>query len=793
MKMTKHTISTSSPLLLLLAMAVSALGAEVIPLRPNDVTTMVAGRATRNLGSSGKATRFTSSSDTVTWTVGAPQADDYAVSVIYMDPPKQMVEVRCGSSTVTAPALVRTWPEKPLFMRQELPGVLHLRKGENQIQFRLPELESDKPAEGFVLWSIELGTPAARLAQLERAKEIRGDASWMIAGKYGLFVHWSSAGYALNGNQPRSKWHEKAVNLFDVKVFADAVERTGAAWVVFTAIHAGTDWAGPNEALEKIRPGSTTKRDLIGEIITELEQRGIRTLLYMNAEFARKPDPAKSGIIAVGDTTQYGDDVEAVLRDASLRYGKKLAGVGYIDGGMKKIYPLDPPWERWARAIKAGNPDAVVGISSNRGPTVSPFSELAVTDGGRQLSQPEPTAIGPGRQLGDVTPAWWCAMDSWIVEGPMNGKIGKGPRFTAKDYVSYFKQMETAKIPVTINLAITADVVADHPIFNPDCMAIMEDVRKAIRGKLAYSNTRTIKSFVVEERMQGEAGVEQIVLEVDIPQDENYEVQFKMIEGKGTITSHGNWAVFTDAGPGQYVFEAIVTDAQGAIANASASYQIVDVDASKMYFDKATWIEATGKKTYDFVARDPSLPDVLIIGDSISVGYTNAVRRNLQGIANVYRIPENGGDTLKALNRMHKWLAGHSWDVISFNSGLHDLKYTLDGKIDNSGTQVRSVTEYKANLKKEIELLVKSGAKLLWTNTTIIPKGAKGRVPGDEIIFNHGALEVLQDYPAIAVNDLYTESKNNPERQQPANVHFTPEGYETLGSKTASNIESLLN
>ncbi|MFC1760789.1 alpha-L-fucosidase [Planctomycetota bacterium] len=483
MKMMKHTTSPIVTLLLLLATALSALGAQIIPLRPNDVTTMVAGRATRNLESSVEATGFTSSSDTVTWTVNAPQADDYAVSVIYRDPPMQQVELRCGESAVTAPALVRIWPEKPFFMRQELPGVLHLKKGENQIQFRLPELKADKPAKGFVLWSIELGTPAARKAQLERAKKIRGDASWMIEGKYGLFVHWSSAGYALNGNQPRSQWHEKAVDMFDVKVFADAVERTGAAWVVFTAIHAGTHWAGPNEALDKVRPGCTTKRDLIGEIITELDQRGIRTLLYMHASFGRKSNPAKSGYAAYGDTTQYGDDIEAILRDASLRYGKKLAGFGYIDGAMRRIYPQDPPWERWVRAIKAGNPDAVVGFSSNRGPTVSPFSELAVTDGGRQLSQPEPTAIGPGRQLGDVTPAWWCAMDSWIVKGPMNGKIGKGPKLPAEEYVRYFKQMAAAKIPVTINLVITADVTADHPIFNPDCMAIMEEVRKAIRGK----------------------------------------------------------------------------------------------------------------------------------------------------------------------------------------------------------------------------------------------------------------------------------------------------------------------
>jgi hypothetical protein len=43
--------------------------------------------------------------------------------------------------------------------------------------------------------------------------------------------------------------------------------------------------------------------------------------------------------------------------------------------------------------------------------------------------------------------------------------------------------MAEKKIPVTINLVMTADVTADRPILNPNCMATMEEVRKAIRGK----------------------------------------------------------------------------------------------------------------------------------------------------------------------------------------------------------------------------------------------------------------------------------------------------------------------
>ncbi len=38
-------------------------------------------------------------------------------------------------------------------------------------------------------------------------------------------------------------------------------------------------------------------------------------------------------------------------------------------------------------------------------------------------------------------------------------------------------------VPVTINMVSVADVVAGQPIFNEKSMAIMEEVRKAIRGK----------------------------------------------------------------------------------------------------------------------------------------------------------------------------------------------------------------------------------------------------------------------------------------------------------------------
>src|SRR6266480_369829 len=56
------------------------------------------------------------------------------------------------------------------------------------------------------------------------------------------------------------------------------------------------------------------------------------------------------------------------------------------------------------------------------------------------------------------------------------------------------------------------------------------------------------------------------------------------------------------------------------------------------------------------VTDDPKLPRVLLIGDSISMGYTVPVQELLKGKANVHRVPENGGPTTNGLAKLKAWL-----------------------------------------------------------------------------------------------------------------------------------------
>ena len=188
------------------------------------------------------------------------------------------------------------------------------------------------------------------------------------------------------------------------------------------------------------------------------------------------------------------------------------------------------------------------------------------------------------------------------------------------------------------------------------------------------------------------------------------------------------------------------------------------------------------------------LPRVLLIGDSISIGYTLEVRKLLAGKANVHRIPVNGGATEVGLANIDNWLGDGKWDVIHFNFGLHDAKYM-------SPTEQRhSRDEYVANLEKLTKRMQATGARLIFATTTPVPDKLDATNPAttstrrfDSIPErNKLAVDALPKL-GVAINDLYgavipVQSKI----LRPIDVHYTPEGYSVLAARVAASIEAEL-
>lgn len=212
------------------------------------------------------------------------------------------------------------------------------------------------------------------------------------------------------------------------------------------------------------------------------------------------------------------------------------------------------------------------------------------------------------------------------------------------------------------------------------------------------------------------------------------------------------------------------------------------------------------KKLHWAFTPDPGLPNVLLLGDSISIGYTLSVRKLLAGKANVFRPvtadgqgPVNCSGTTAGVKGIDDWLAGRKWDVIHFNWGLHDLKHVTapvtGSNSNNPGDPVQAgVEEYGRNLEVIVGKLNATGARLVFATTTPVAPGTKNplREPESPPRYNAAALKIMKAN-GIRVNDLFAFCKpQSAKLQQQKNVHFTPAGSKALARQVAAAIQTEL-
>jgi hypothetical protein len=194
-------------------------------------------------------------------------------------------------------------------------------------------------------------------------------------------------------------------------------------------------------------------------------------------------------------------------------------------------------------------------------------------------------------------------------------------------------------------------------------------------------------------------------------------------------------------------------------------------------------------------AVSENLPRVLIIGDSISIGYTPYVADMLKGEAVVQHNKGNAQYTDTGLKKLDDWLGDTRWDVIHFNWGLWDFCYRHpdskeQGKRDKvNGIICTPLGKYGENLKQLVCRLKKTDAALIWANTTMVPEGEAGRFVGDDLKYNRVAAEIMQKHH-ITINDLNSVSREfSPELfVKHGNVHYTEAGYRRLAAQVAEKI-----
>ncbi|MEO0414547.1 MAG: SGNH/GDSL hydrolase family protein, partial [Verrucomicrobiota bacterium] len=178
---------------------------------------------------------------------------------------------------------------------------------------------------------------------------------------------------------------------------------------------------------------------------------------------------------------------------------------------------------------------------------------------------------------------------------------------------------------------------------------------------------------------------------------------------------------------------------------------------------------------------NPNLPRVLIIGDSISIGYTPRVRKHLDGIANVHRPTTNCRWSAFGAENIETWVGDSEWDVIHFNFGLWDwYGWSQDPKA--------TPESYAASLETIVKKIrAKADAQLIFGITTppcVEPeKKAKVLITEERAkAFNKAARAVMKKHD-VQLNNLYDLLAKDRETYQlgPDDVHYNDAGRDLLG------------
>lgn len=159
-----------------------------------------------------------------------------------------------------------------------------------------------------------------------------------------------------------------------------------------------------------------------------------------------------------------------------------------------------------------------------------------------------------------------------------------------------------------------------------------------------------------------------------------------------------------------------------------------------------------------FVSRKPN---ILIIGDSISIGYTPIVKTYFSNVAKVSHNIGKAQHTGTGFKYIEEWLGKEALDIVQFTWALWDLCYrhpdskTFGNRDKINGQPEYSIEEYASNLDSLVSILrKKTNAKLIFVTTTYVPENEPGRYESDVQKYNNTAKLVMKKYDVV-VNDIY--------------------------------------
>lgn len=205
--------------------------------------------------------------------------------------------------------------------------------------------------------------------------------------------------------------------------------------------------------------------------------------------------------------------------------------------------------------------------------------------------------------------------------------------------------------------------------------------------------------------------------------------------------------------------------------------QTAKAPAQKSILETIEWTWAAKPDT-----PDPALPNVLLLGDSITRGYYPEVTRLLAGRANCYLFATSAasGDP-RLIHQVDDYfrMMPLKFAVIHFNNGMHGWKYTEAAYGDALPSLVEAL---RAN---------SHGAKLVWATTTPVHAADSGGATNPRIDQrNAESLRTMRRFH-IPIDDQHTLMAAHDDLHN-GSVHYTEAGSAVQAEQVTQIVEKLL-
>ena len=206
-------------------------------------------------------------------------------------------------------------------------------------------------------------------------------------------------------------------------------------------------------------------------------------------------------------------------------------------------------------------------------------------------------------------------------------------------------------------------------------------------------------------------------------------------------------------------------------------------------------VDAVIQLEYD---RTANRKNILLIGDSIRIGYCETVRNELADIAKVVYPAENCRDSTFIITRLHAWAQEFDAariDVVHFNCGQWDAAHFNGWKDSLTPTDV-----YARNLHWIIWALRKEFPNATLHMATTTPMNPinetlpaqNPRTTAEIRCYNTIALRVAAE-EEIPVNDLFSLAAGWPSTDYKDTCHYTDEAFKNLGKAVAEYLRKSIS